>query len=433
LFVNKTLLFIIKLIILLLVFPSVNQWSDLPIGSTFVWWAVQIVLMIAVVVFKNTFPIRTDFRNLWPVYLMLIWNVISMARGIGVAENYWEWKQLVDTSLILIMPLLVFLTVKKFTMQEIIPFWFKAAIPLFIVMIPFMNQSDFIGQFFAPLVLALLFFHNINSKWKVVLLLILLFVLILGLDARSNLIKFVVSLLLGLLVYFGFLLNKRILKLVFIIMLVIPWIFLYLGVYNIFNVFEMDEYLGEYKASASLTPEEEVKLTNDTRTFVYEEVLISAVKDDYWLLGRTPARGYNSDFFGAFQKHVLKTGKMERFSSEVSIHNVFTWTGLVGVVLFMLVFAIAAFLALFRSNSLQLKIIGLFVLFRWIFAFVEDFSRFDLNTVILWLLIGMCFSVEFRSMSDRDIKIWVLSIFDKRFKLLPLYLKLKQEQENEEK
>ena len=73
------------------------------------------------------------------------------------------------------------------------------------------------------------------------------------------------------------------------------------------------------------------------------EVIESAIKNDYVLFGRTPANGYDSIYFGEHLKYDLGTNKMQRFSSEVSIINIFTWNGLIGTLLYFLVFFISSF------------------------------------------------------------------------------------------
>jgi len=182
----------------------------------------------------------------------------------------------------------------------------------------------------------------------------------------------------------------------------------------------MSEYIeGDYKAKVEVDGKiSEESLTVDTRTGLYIEVLTSAVKNDYILLGRTPARGNDSLAFGEFLAVELNTGKSERFGNEVSILNVFTWTGVVGVVLYFFIFFRASYLAIHKSNNIFIKIIGLFVAFRWLYAWVEDFSRFDMSNIILWMLISMCFSIEFRNMTNFEFKLWVRGIFSEKFKKL---------------
>ena len=106
---------------------------------------------------------------------------------------------------------------------------------------------------------------------------------------------------------------------------------------------------------------------------------------------------------------------MERFANEVSILNVFTWTGILGVVLYFLVFLRATYLAVNKSNSYFMRLIGLNVAFRWAYGWIEDFSRFDLSYLFLWIMIGMCYSKSFRMMNDLQIRYWVNGLIEEKY------------------
>jgi hypothetical protein len=151
----------------------------------------------------------------------------------------------------------------------------------------------------------------------------------------------------------------------------------------------------------------DVDLKADTRSFIYDEVLSSAKKYNSWLIGRSPARGYDSDSFGEEDM----TGRWERPGCEVAILNIFTWTGIVGVILYLMVFYRASYLAINHSNNTFSKILGLFIAFRWLYAWVEDINYFTLTTVFLWFLIGLCYSKSFRIMTNKEVEYWVQGIF----------------------
>lgn len=151
----------------------------------------------------------------------------------------------------------------------------------------------------------------------------------------------------------------------------------------------------------------------DTRTFLYVEVLESAINNDYWLLGRTPARGNDSDTFGVISAEL--TGRNERLQNEIGLANVFTWTGLVGVILYFLIFYRASFLAINKSRNIYVKMIGIYVAFRWLYSWIEDINNFTLNYFMLMIMLGLCYSYSFRNMTDNEITIWARGIFDVRY------------------
>nr|AOE12625.1 hypothetical protein [uncultured bacterium] len=154
-------------------------------------------------------------------------------------------------------------------------------------------------------------------------------------------------------------------------------------------------------------------LLADTRTFIYKEVLFSSIKNDYWLYGRSPARGNDTVYFSDMD---MVENRSERLRNEVGILNVFTWTGLIGVFLYFLIFYKASYLAINNSNNSLSKFIGVYISFRWFNSWVAEISNFDLINFTIWLAVALCFSKTFRSMTDSELKSWVKGITNKRMK-----------------
>jgi len=244
-------------------------------------------------------------------------------------------------------------------------------------------------------------------------LLIALFVITADYGARSNVIKFGVSIFLSLIYYIRTIVPKKAYQIVRIILFIAPLVLFSLAVTDKFNVFDMQGYVKkdykdiERKADGKIV---EDNLTADTRTFLYVDVLTTARKYNSWLIGRSPARGNETEWFGDSDM----SGRGERLGNEVGILNVFMWTGIIGVILYFAVFYIASGLAIKQSNNIYSKILGIFVSFRWLYAWVEDINNFTLNMFILWLIVGLCFSKSFRQMNDMEVTQWVQGIFKKR-------------------
>jgi hypothetical protein len=404
----KTLAFLV----LLLSFFSSNAWSTLPIGNDFFWWIIQIVFIYILINFRNKTINISSENNLDFINYFLVWAAICIVRGAFTADHYWEWKFLIANGFVLLMPLVVFLTISLKTVQYIVHIWFKYALFIFLGITPFIHH-DAIGKFLMPFTFLIIFFFILNQKWKIIVLIFSVYVITYDLSARSNVVKFIVPFIIIFICYFKNILQDKILKTVRLLLMSVPVLLLFLGISGIFNIFKIDEFLGEQTVKTkSISGEKgEESLTSDSRTGLYVEVIESAIKNNYVLWGRTPARGNDSSSFGDYNKEVLRTGKAERFSNEVSILNIFTWLGLVGVVLYFLIFLKSSYLAINQSNNILIKLVGLNVSFRWAYAFLEDFSVFDLSNFFLWIMIGMCFSRSFRQMTDNQMKDWVLGIF----------------------
>lgn len=403
-------------LIVLITISSILKWSSLPLDNTTFWWIVQASFLTIFVVLKLKYSTFFKIEKAWVVKCYLVWNSICIIRGVFIAENYWEWKNLVGTSMSILLPLIVFVFQRKVLVRYIYFYWLRICIPLFFVLSPTFTYSDAVGRYLMPISLLLLFFPIIPFKWKLILLSLSLLVFLSDLNARSNVIKFIVPLLLGLVAYLPSLVSSRKLKIARMSLLLMPFLLLFLGISGVFNIFKMDDYIsGDYSVNVVENGKvEKGDLIADTRTFLYVEVVQSAIKYNYYLFGRTPARGNESDSFGWKNKELLKISTNERFANEVSILNVFTWTGIVGVFLYFILFASASHLAINRSKNNYVKIVGVYIAFRWAYSWVEDFNIFDVSYLFLWILLGVCFSREFRSMDDIDFKNWFQLIFKEK-------------------
>lgn len=380
--------------------------TTIPNLPTVFWWFHNTIFLLLTIHLIPRYYNNTSNKNSFIfVKLYLVWSMFTIFRGIFIADNYWQWKNLVDTIFLFLVPLFTYLFANKDFFQKIISFWFKYMIIAVIIFIPFIYFSEFLGRYFAPLLILLLLFPLLPFRWKLTVLVITFGIIITGLDARSNVIKLSVALGFGILYYFRLFHIEKTFKLFHSFLIILPIFLLVLGLSGVFNIFNMDQYIhSKYTVKAADDPAS--SLTADTRTFLYQETISSAIKHDYVIWGRTPARGYDSQSFGSYLKYTLGTGLMERFASEVSILNIFTWSGVIGAVLYFLVFFQSSYLAIYHSNNYFIKVIGLFVAFRWTYAFVEDFTEFDIQYIFLWALIAMCFSSSFRAMNDDEFKIW---------------------------
>lgn len=414
---------VIAILALLITISSVNQWTDLPIDNTFAWWGIYLLILFYFVKARKYFYNKVNNKNLYILFAYLIWNGFCVLRGLLVAENYWEWKQLVSTAMFLALPLSIYVTTNKWMVQKIIFIWLKYALPGFFILYYFLHKEA-IGRYLIPISFLFLFFPIIKRKWKFILVFFTLLVFLTDLSARSNVIKFAVPVIFSCIYYIRALVGKKLINTGRLILLILPWLLFLLSINGVFNPFAMDDYIeGDFTSTSvsSISGEQRVEsLTADTRTPLYVEVLESAINNNYVILGRTPARGNDSELFGSSLNDELKTGKLERFSNEVAVLNIFTWTGLIGVILYFLIFFKASYLAVNQSNNIFIKIIGLYISFRWLYAWVEDFSRFNLANLFLWIAIGLCFSASFRNMTDKEVKKWVSGIFDKRYRKLEI-------------
>lgn len=392
--------------IILISISSIQPWCSLPIGNTFLWWLLQSFILFIF------YKLRPSKYTILPINIFLIYLILSAIYGaIFMAENYWDWKLLINNLMVFSLPLASFIFFNPLILKKLTKCWLKYAWIIFIILMPFLSSNAY-GRFLVPFTLLALSFPLINKKFKLLTLIAFIITITLGNESRSDMVKFTVCLLLGLSLYYPYIWKRRKVILSFsYTLLVIPLILFILGITNTFNIFKIEEELGlKNKYTIQLSDGSEYSTLTDTRTLLYVEEIQSAIKNDYILLGRSISRGYDSALFGEVIDQATGLKREERQSCETSILNIFNYFGIIGVILYFIIFARASFLAIIQSKNIFISVIGVYVAFRWLFAWIEDFSRFDLNYLFLWIFIGLCYSPTFRSMTNKDFIIWINKI-----------------------
>jgi hypothetical protein len=383
--------------------------TGLPIGNTILWWGIHALFLIVTFKLLRTVLPHGKSRLMIFVFLYLLWNVFSLLRGGFVAETYWDWKGLVGNSMALLLPVVAYAASDPELIKKVLRLYVFLGLPLFFCIALLISKAAY-GFYLVPVSFLALFFPVLTRKSKVTVLFFIFLVLTADLSARSNVIKFFVPLVFSMIFYFRHIFRTKFFLLCRSVLFFLPIVFFYLGISGTFNIFNMSSYVdGDYDVASQAATGEVVdsNLAADTRTFLYEDVLYTAKVYSSWVIGRSPARGNLSKFFS--QEDMNNRG--ERFANEVAILNVFTWTGLIGVILYGLAFFGASTIAISQSNNYFCKILGLFIAFRWAYAWVEDINNFTLNTVVLWVMIGLCYSKRFRGMTNDEISLWVREIF----------------------
>lgn len=434
--VNKHIIsHLIPISILLLAVYSIVPFikPGVPIASllnnTTLWWGISGFILIIFFLSRYYFFDKRNTDNLMILWIYLLWNTVCILRGVFEAELYWDWKALIGNAMALLMPVVVFSSTNKMMVQSLLAFYVKYALPLFLL-IGLIIRTDAFGFYLIPVSFLILFLPVFTQRQKIIVIIATAILFIADPAARSNVIKFGVPILILLVFYFRNVFTVKILEVARLTLLILPIVLLILGATNVFNVFKIQEYIKEDVTAVGLDNEGnrvELNIVEDTRTFIYEEVITSAVNNKYWLLGRTPARGNDSEAFGMIGAEL--TGRYERITNEIGLANIFTWTGIVGVIIYFIIFYRASYLAINKSRNQYIKMLGIYVAFRWLFSWVEDVNNFSLNYFMLMMMLGICFSHSFRSMTEKEISIWARGIFDNRYVRLQQFLLKKENNE----
>lgn len=376
--------------------------------------------------------------------LVLILMVTGAIRGIFSVEGYWGYKGWVSCvhsamSFALLYPL-GSLTITCKSLQS----WNKYIFPIFILFglwalkkdaYPF--QTPFIYYFY------ILLFALVSSQPKARLIILFgTICTLLALENRSGFIKTVIAIGLCGTLY----LPRSIVRFSHIFIhfffYILPVVLLVLGLTGTFNVFESiteDEPTEiTWHSDSKMEQLPNTNLTADTRTFLYADVIMSAIDGDYVLFGHSIGRGNTHS--GVWTQDVEGMDSSERLMNEAQMLNIFTWTGILGVILFSLMYLQASCLGLFYSKNRYVPIIACSVAFHWAMSWLEELTSFNPMDYALFLLLGICFSPKFRNMSDLEFRLWFSSCFSapkditpfdvfKRLKLQLLLLKFRKKNE----
>jgi hypothetical protein len=393
---------LLSIIILILTFISVNLWSPFPLGNLWSTTILQIITLYIIFKNKQRFISRNLSSDIY-VKWYLIWVTICIARGFIISENSIEYKQLAIGGIAVLTPVFCRLGYNIYYVQKILSFWYKYAMIFFFLF--FYWAVGFTQFYLSPLLLLFCFFPLFPRKKAWIIFSAGILYCILAGEGRSQYLKAIPALLIGLII----LLKKTDISYKLI---KIGHYIAYLCTFVIFTVILKgltQNYLGE------TDPENIIKEyrenSTDTRSLIYIDVIESAISNNYILEGRTPARGNNIVFSGILFEWAYSDNyifnKGERHINEVMHLNTFTWCGLIGLVLSSLIFFKASYLAVYKSNNIYISLLGCYVAFQWSYGWIENVQQLDILNITLWIMVGMCYSTEFRKMNNQEFKVWI--------------------------
>lgn len=282
-----------------------------------------------------------------------------------------------------------FLARKKY-LTAIIHYWKITLLPCLLIIALLCKSAGVFGFFLCILQIYLIWIRVFNRKTQIIVLFLTFFVLIgssfIGDPVRASIAKYGFALLLGISCYIRRFITPLLLKIALVICFVAPVYLFYsaaTGGYSVFEAQESDNSNNEQFA--------------DTRTQLFIESITSAFDHNYILAGRTPARGYDSAF------EMNRSGRPERYA-EVSMINIFTWYGIIGVILYTILFWQISRLGVFKSRNYYIKILAVYVAFRYTMAWIEDCNRFDSVNISLWIMMSCCYLPSLRRLTNKKFR-----------------------------
>lgn len=371
-------------------------------------WSVSVIPYSLFLVFNFTFSLAISilflrnsnkqfvvcFKRIY--FLFLICVLFDIVRGIFLLPGltYWHIKAFFTNMFVIATWLTIYLASNSGFIINTMRLWLKC-LPFFCFFLLLFEEP----RLWANALIPITFLLFIVKNKRIYLLLVVLSIILccVDLESRSPIVKYGMALLISFPLFLSIKVPLFFLRIVNSLFYFLPVIFFVLAITGNFNILSPSDYVSEPISVHSTTSDTDVNFMADTRTFIYEEVILSAINNEYVMTGRTFARGNDSYYAQDLYEGInLK----ERFANESSILNVFTWMGLVGLLLYSLLFVFASFYSINHAKSIRLKFIGLYLSFIWAFSWIEIYSILEMQYVVYMMMLGMCVSKQYLKMND---------------------------------
>ena len=346
---------------------------------------------------------------------VLILMLVGMIRGIFSVEGYWGYKGWVSCVHCALSFVLLFPFVSPSIASKSLQLWNRYIFPVFLLFglwsLP-TGSYPFHIPFIYYVYLLLIPIALSNHKACLIIIIGTIFTLI-AVENRSALLKTAVAFALSVTLYLPRAIAKISYVFIHFLFYIIPLILLVLGLTGTFNIFQdlsSDEPTEITWSTTDLSEQEGTpKLDADTRTFLYVDVILSAIEGDYVLFGHSIGRGNTHS--GVWNQDLEGMDSSERLMNEAHMLNIFTWLGILGIILYTIMYLQSSCLGLFSSKNRYVPLIACAVAFHWAMLWLEECPSLKPLDYALFLLLGMCFSPKFRRMTDAEFKLWFRSCF----------------------
>jgi hypothetical protein len=398
--------FIIKYSIPLILIPSV--WMSF-YPTKIVAITLICLVPLSVLAFIQKYPTQNidgkKFLNFF-----LLYNALMFIRGVINADTSQDWIMLFSGTVFFffLFPFYIYKIINPANITKMLRSYILfGAIAAIIIAYNETLAIDTIEPYastmriISGLYLLILFIPYIKTKWKTITIITLSIVsFFLNLSERFNLLNIMVAFAILLLYYFKPYRRDKILKFCSVLLFTIPIVFFVLGVTGIFNVFKIGEGDNAYIITHD---QKEDNLLVDSRTEIYMDVLCGLRDKNafFWGLGAN-GKVQTSLIDAAIRYYYL--WRNGRQSSESGMLNYIQWGGFLGGLSYFMLFIAAAYYAIRKSNNWFMRSLGLWISYKAMFSFIQDYQNTQIFYFLLILSIGICLNKDFRKMNDTEMK-----------------------------
>lgn len=374
-------------------------------------------ILIGILLFLNK-KIHKKFDGLFYMNLFIIYNIIVLVRGLFDATSIQDWIVMFGNKipLFLVVHFAIFIASDISSIIAVIRSFLIYGLLVGFVMFFFPNDPGPLGftRTIAPISFMIFLFPYVNKKLRIFIFSVAMFSFLSDLENRSNLLNILIASIILLISFYkkayvvikGFKYTRS-------IMLFFPVFFLGLGLSGTFNIFLVGDYFDNYYNQENKGTSKDVLV--DSRTDIYKDVFFQLKNDEAFLFG-LGASGKTKTFLTDYGDYdiIYKEGRRD---TESGMLNYFQWGGLVGGLVYFLLFVKASYYGIYKSRNWLCKMIGLWVVYKGVFSFIEDPIFFGIGPIFVFFPISVCFNKEFRLLNDFELKVIFTNIFNRKKRL----------------
>lgn len=402
----------IKIVVLLTLIPGIFLYFN-PNQTVLITIICSYSLLFLFFLFflEDSFRHQFFVKRMYVVYLFVVISFLTYFRGFIGNISFEDIKvQLASgTAAFIFLPLTIMLgSYRDLTFVAFRYFWKYGFLIVSILLIPtdhFLGVFNF-SHYSAPIYFFILFIPYVSFRTKLIIIFISIVSFFSDLSVRSNIINILISYGIMLTYFFrSFVFTYFSLKLVRSFFIILPILFLFLGITNVFNVFQFGQIIMN-----GFDPSSE-QLFIDSRTNIYTDVFTQLDKDNSILFGLSSTGKTETFLADLSHKNFDEIYSEGRRGTESGMLNFIQYSGLTGAFIYFLVFIISSFKCVYKSNNWFFVMLGAFLMFKGMFSFIEDRIFFNTNILFLFLCLGLSFNRSFLNLNEFQIKSKIKYIF----------------------
>jgi len=356
----------------------------------------------------NRIKIKTPKISQIIYLLLIVWNVINILRSL--LDGNVSIKTMFGnptTSLSLLIPIVGSFGIFQTNLTSFRKILFSLLILGFIavpISFPFIWSQNllFMSIYFVLFSGSIFLIPTILYEKKLNKLMILLscpiMIIFIAPEVRTILLRDILLLIPVISIY---IFQKFHLKIIFSLSLLTLLIPLYL----LYDVYKSDKSI--FQSMSELSDSEE---TDDTRTFLYQELFADLIKTKSLIAGKGAYSTYYSEYFSNNE------GDSDtRMNVEVAFLETFLRGGIIAVILNLSLFVYAIYISFFKSNNYYSIAIGYFLLVHVLLWFVEDILSFSIYNFIVWFCVGLCLNNQFRKLTNKELTVLINKKLNENF------------------